>query len=171
MRRATGKGHAEWFALLDAWGATTHTHTEIARWLSETHGVPGWWTQNITVNYERARGMRAPHEMGDGFSISVTRTIAADPERILAAFTDTSIRKRWLPGAGMRQRPTRAALTARFDWSEPPSRIVVTVDPKGPGKGLVAVGHEKLPDAEAAERFKASWREALATLKALLERS
>jgi uncharacterized protein YndB with AHSA1/START domain len=171
MRRGSGKGHAEWFALLDAWGATAHTHTEIAKWLSETHGVPGWWTQNITVNYERARGMRGRHEMGDGFSISVTRTIGADAELILAAFTDTSVRKRWLPDAGMRQRPTRAARTARFDWSEPPSRIVVTVDPKGPGKALVAVAHEKLPDAEAAERFKASWREALATLKALLERA
>ena len=39
----------EWFALLDAWGATGHSHTEIARWLHETHGVPGWWSQNITV--------------------------------------------------------------------------------------------------------------------------
>jgi uncharacterized protein YndB with AHSA1/START domain len=171
MRRATGRGHAEWFALLDAWGATTHTHTEIARWLSEEHGVPGWWTQNVTVNYERARGMRAPHEMGDGFSISVTRTIATDPERLLAAFTDPTIRKRWLPEAGMRRRPTRAALSARFDWDEPPSRVVVTVAAKGPGKGLVAVAHEKLPDATAAERSKADWRASLDALKALLERA
>ena len=60
----TGRSHAEWFALLDAWGATEHTHTEIARWLSETQGIPGWWTQNITVNYERARGMRKPRTDG-----------------------------------------------------------------------------------------------------------
>ena len=58
MRNATGKGHGEWFGLLDAWGATDHSHTEIARWLNAEHGVPGWWSQNITVNYERARGMR-----------------------------------------------------------------------------------------------------------------
>jgi hypothetical protein len=70
----------------------------------------------------------------------------------------------------MHQRPTRAVLTARFDWAEPPSRIVVTVSPKGPGKGLVAVTHEKLPDAGAAARSKATWRESLAALKALLER-
>ena len=31
MRRATGKGHAEWFALLDAWGATDpHPHRDRA---------------------------------------------------------------------------------------------------------------------------------------------
>ena len=90
MRKATGKGHGEWFAILDRWGATGHTHTEIARWLNPEHGVPGWWSQNITVNYERARGMRRPGQMADGFSVSATRTIGAEPERVLKAFTDTA---------------------------------------------------------------------------------
>src|SRR4051812_47391089 len=35
MVAATGRTHAEWFALLDGWKATDHTHTEIARWLGE----------------------------------------------------------------------------------------------------------------------------------------
>jgi hypothetical protein len=147
MRRGTGRGHQEWFALLDAWGATGHSHTEIARWLHETQGVPGWWSQNVTVNYERARGMRSPGQM-----------------------TDAAFRKRWLPGITLRSRPTRAEWTARFDWSDPPSRIVFTVDPKGPDKSLVAVVHEKLPDAEAAERLKVAWRAWLSDLKADLER-
>ncbi len=169
VRRATGKGHDEWFALLDAWGATDHTHTEIARWLSETQGVPGWWTQNITVDYERARGMRRAHEMADGFSVSVTRTVAVEPEQLLAAFTDPGIRRRWLPDASMTPRPTRARLTARFDWPDPASRVVVTIVPKGDGRALVAVGHEKLPDAGAAAAMKVAWREALGALKAFLE--
>jgi uncharacterized protein YndB with AHSA1/START domain len=170
MERATGKRHAEWFALLDEWGATEHTHTEIARWLSETHGFLGWWVQNVTVAYERVRGMRAPHQMHDGFSISVSRTVDADPARALGAFTDASIRPRWLPDAGIRQRPTRAALLARFDWADPPSRLVVSVAPKAPGKAIVTVGHEKLPDAESAAHFKAAWRGWLGELKSLLER-
>jgi hypothetical protein len=69
----------------------------------------------------------------------------------------------------MRQRPTRAALSARFDWSDPPSRVVVTVVPKGTDKAVVAVGHEQLPDAESGERLKAAWREWLGTLKTVLE--
>jgi hypothetical protein len=170
MRRGSGRGHSEWFALLDAWGATEHTHTEIARWLHETQGVPGWWSQNITVNYERARGMRRPGQMADGFSISVTRTIAVDQDRLFAAVTVASTRKRWLPGITLRSRPTRAAWTSRYDWPDPPSRIVFTVIPKGPGKSLVAVAHEKLPDAEAAERLKTAWRGWFGDLKALLER-
>ena len=169
MERATGKPHAEWFALLDAWGAADHGHTEIARWLRDTHGVPGWWAQNVTVAYERARGRRAPHQLPDGFSVTATRTVAADAERALAAFTTPTIRGRWLPDAPMRQRPTRAVLTARFDWADPPSRVVVAVASKGPDKVVVAIAHEKLPDAASGERLKAAWREWLGALKLLLE--
>lgn len=169
MRRATGRGHRDWFDRLDAWGATAHTHTEIARWLGETHGVPGWWTQNITVAYERARGMRAPHQMRDGFSVGVTRTVAADAATALAAFTDESIRDRWLPSAPLRRRPTRAALAARFDWSDPPSRVVVGVVPRDDGRTVVAVTHEQLPDAEAGNRLKAAWRRSLDDLRTFLE--
>jgi hypothetical protein len=169
MLRATGKDHAEWFAILDAWGATDHNHTEIARWLSETQGTPGWWTQNITVAYERARGMRARHQMRDGFSISATKTIAAGPERALLAFTSESLRRGWLPDAPMRQRPTRAALSARFDWADPPSRIVVSAVPKGESRSVVAVAHEQLPDADAGDQFKRAWREWLSRLKTMLE--
>jgi uncharacterized protein YndB with AHSA1/START domain len=168
MIRATGKGHAEWFAILDAWGATEHTHTEIARWLSETQGAPGWWIQNITVSYERARGMRARHQMANGFSISVTRTMDAGPEAALAAFTDATVRATWL-SEPMRQRPTRARNVARFDWDEPPSRVVVSLAPKDDGRTAITVGHEQLPDAEAGERFKHRWREWLGTLKSTLE--
>lgn len=170
MQRATGKGHAEWFALLDTWGATDHGHTEIARWLSETHGVPGWWTQNITVSFERARGIRARHQMRDGFSVGATKTVGVDAERALAAFTSAPLRKRWLPNAPMRQRTTRAALSARFDWSDPTSRVVVTVVPKGAAKTLVSVAHERLPDADSGERLKGAWRAWLGELKAVLER-
>jgi hypothetical protein len=168
MIRATGKGHAEWFAILDAWGATDHTHTEIARWLSETQGTPGWWIQNITVSYERARGMRARHQMANGFSISVTRTVDVGPDVVLTAFTDDAIRATWL-SAPMRRRPTRARNVARFDWEEPPSRVVVSVAPKGDHRTTITVGHEQLPDAEAGEQFKVRWREWLGALKAVLE--
>jgi len=169
MIRATGHDHAEWFRRLDAWDATTHTHTEIARWLGEVHGVPSWWTQSITVAYERARGMRTRHQMADGFSVSVTRTIAVAPAAALEAFTDPARRASWLADAVLSPRPTRARLTARFDWAAPPSRVVVTVAAKDDGRSLLAVAHERLPDAEAGERMKASWRTWLDDLKSMLE--
>jgi len=169
MRKATGRSHAEWFALLDGWGAAAHTHTEIAEWLSSAHGAPSWWRQSITVDYERARGMRGRHQMADGFRVSVSRTVTVPPDRALAAFVDDATLRRWLPGAPMEPRPTRAKLTARFDWSDPPSRVVVNIARKGIDRSIVAVTHERLPDAAVAERLKAGWRDRLGHLKAFLE--
>ncbi|MEE3921840.1 hypothetical protein V2I01_36860 [Micromonospora sp. BRA006-A] len=60
LRERTGQDWAGWFDRLDAWGAVDRTHTEIARWLVDTHGMPGWWAQTVTVGYEQARGLRAP---------------------------------------------------------------------------------------------------------------
>lgn len=166
--RATGRTHDEWFAILDAWGATSHQHTAIATHVRDDLGVPGWWAQNITVDYERARGMRAPHQMASGFSVSANRTLGASAQRALAAFTDPSVRERWLP-TPMQPRPTRAKLTGRFDWPDPPSRVVVVVAEKGADKSTVSLAHEQLPDAESAARLKTAWREWLGALKALVE--
>ena len=78
IRRATGKGWKQWIRLLDDWGARERTHTEIARHVNQVFGVSGWWAQTVTVGYERARGMRAKHQRPDGFSVSVSKTVAVD---------------------------------------------------------------------------------------------
>ncbi len=96
---ATGHGWDHWFAALDEWGARERSHTEIARWLRDDHGVPGWYSQAISVSYERARGMRAVGEGVNGFTVSVSRTVGVPAEQLFAAFDDPARRERWLPGA------------------------------------------------------------------------
>jgi hypothetical protein len=169
VRRATGRSFPEWIALIDEWGGTNRRHPEIARWLVTEHAMPGWWSQSVTVTYERARGMRAVHQMTDGITVAVTRTVAADPDAALAAFTDPAIRRRWLGDVDVEQRRTTAAGGARFDWPEPPSRLVVQVLPKANGRSTVAIAHERLPDGDAAAQEKAAWRDRLAALKGILE--
>jgi uncharacterized protein YndB with AHSA1/START domain len=166
---ATGRSYPSWFALLDEWGATARRHAEIAAWLAEEHGVAPWWRQSVTVAYERARGMRAVHQMPSGFTVGVTRTIATAPEVALAAFTDPVVRRRWLGDIDVSQRRTTAAGNVRFDWPDPPSRLVVYAGPKGAAKTLVSVSHERLADADTAAREKSAWKERLGALKALLE--
>ena len=75
LTNATGHDWRHWFGLMDDWGATAHTHTEMARWLVDEHGVPGWWSQSITVGYEQARGLRVPGQHADGFSVSASKTV------------------------------------------------------------------------------------------------
>lgn len=170
VRQATGRGWDDWFTLLDDWGATGRGHTEIARWLVTEHDVGGWWAQSLTVGYERARGIRAKHQMATGFAVTVSKTVSVPVERLRAAFVDAGTRRRWQPDTSMRKRPGRSESTARFDWPDPASVVAVTFDPKGETKSVVAVQHQRLPDARAAERQKAYWRQALVALKESLEK-
>ncbi len=169
VRKGTGRGWDEWFALLDAWGATDRRRRDIVDWISGEHGVSGWWSQSVTGSYERARGLRAKHQMAAGYSVAASRTIGVAAHELLAAFTDERTREGWLPDVVLRQRSTRAAYTARFDWPEPSSMVVVFLTPIGEGKSRVTVQHERLPDAATADHFKRFWRERLPALRSLLE--
>jgi hypothetical protein len=163
IRRATGKGWTQWIRLLDDWGATAKTHTEIARHVSIELGVDGWWAQTVTVGYERARGMRAKHQRPDGFSVSVSKTVPVDVHTLWRAFTDTRARNRWLERGTLRLRTAQDDRTARFDVAGG-GIAAAGFTPKGPAKASVAIGFERLPDQAAVETTRAVWRERLATL-------
>ena len=89
VRNGTGRGWEEWLAVLDEWGGAEREHGEIAAWLMQEHGLSGWWTQTITVTYERERGLRAPGSSRDGlFEASASKTVAVPVERLFEAFVD-----------------------------------------------------------------------------------
>jgi hypothetical protein len=165
----TGRGWEEWFDVLDEWNAAEQPHKEIARWLREERGVDGWDAQSVTVSYERARGLRAVGERPEGFSITASKTVAVAVDRLYDAFVDESERERWLPGGELRQRTATKPKSARFDWGDGTTRVIVGFTPREEAKSTVALEHERLADADEAERMKAFWRERVAALKELLE--
>src|SRR6185436_10421285 len=169
MVEATGRGWQEWFAILDGWNGISHSHTEIARWLMEEQGVPGWYAQSLTVGYEQARGLRAPGQRKDGFAAGASRTVGVPVERLFEAFTDETIRDQWMPGADLRVRTATAPRTARYDWEDGSTRVIVGFDSAGEQKSRVALSHERLPDADSADEMKNWWRDRLTELKAKLE--
>jgi hypothetical protein len=169
IRRRTGRGWEEWFDLLDEWGAAERPHKEIARWLREERGVDGWGAQSVTVSYERARGLRAVGEHPEGFSVTAQKTVAVPVDRLYEAFVDESLRKRWLPEAELRERTATKPKSARFDWGDGGTRVVVGFIAKGEAKSTVALEHARLADAGEAERMKAFWRERVVVLKEALE--
>jgi hypothetical protein len=168
---ATARGWDEWVALLDRWGAASRSHAEIARWLASEHGVGGWWAQSITVGYERARGRRAPGQRPDGWSVSASKTVAVPVGRLYEAFLDETVRDRWLGPAELRLRTASEPRSARFDWADGTTRVIVTFEGLAAAKSRVSVQHERLPDADAAAERKAWWRERLTALVATLEAS
>jgi hypothetical protein len=168
----TGRGWEEWFDLLDDWGATERPHREIARWVADQLGIGPlvWDAQAITSSYERARGLRAVGETEQGFAASTSRTVAVPVEQLFDAVVDESQRRSWLPDGELNERTATRPRSARFDWGDGSSRVIVAFDKKGDEKSTMALQHVRLPDGQEAERMKAYWRERVSALKEELER-
>jgi hypothetical protein len=169
LKEHTGKGWRSWLRILDDWGARERKHGEIARYLMEERGVPGWWAQTITVGYERARGLRAKHQTLSGsFQVSVSKTLPLAAGKLFRAFAETPQRNRWLDPGTLKVRTKLEKRTIRFDYRDGSSRVVAWFDPKDRSKTTVTVQHEKLPDAGAVQEMRAMWKERLADLAGLL---
>jgi uncharacterized protein YndB with AHSA1/START domain len=185
----TGKGWKAWFALLDRWGASGKGHTETARHLREAHGLGPWWSQMVTVAYERERGLRVVGQRSRDFGVDVQRTVAVAPARAWAAFTDSKVLARWLgPGARVEPRvggrlragslgegEIRALVPGerlRCAWSAPGiapgSSVEVTFAPKGRSRVAVRVGHTLKAGSDCAP-MKLRWTEAMEALRERLE--
>ncbi|MGH2445474.1 MAG: hypothetical protein ACRDGD_05485 [Candidatus Limnocylindria bacterium] len=169
MTAATGHGWDHWLTILDRWGARERNHGEIAAFLNSEHGVPGWWTQSITNGYERTRGMRRKHQQADGFTIYASKTVDVPLDVLFDAFVDDGIRSHWLIDGSMSLRTSQPGRTARFDWGDGATRILVTFEEKAPSKATAYVSHERLTDADVAEIAKSLWKKRVTALKAFLE--
>jgi uncharacterized protein YndB with AHSA1/START domain len=172
IRERTGRGWEEWFDLLDSWATESMGHTELVQRVGELLGVLGWDAQAVATSFERACGKRAVGERigGDGFVATASKIMAASAEQVFGAFLDPSQRAWWLPDVQLSERTVSKPKGARFDLGDGTSRLLVTVEAKGPAKSTVVVEHSKLTDAGEREARKTYWRHALATLKSRLER-
>lgn len=163
----TGRPREEWHGLLDAAGATSWTHKQIADSLVTEHGVDGWWAQGITVGYEQARGMRLPGQRPDGtFDANASKTIARGAQEVFPHLAEDALRSAWL-GEGWHVTTATAPKRVRLR-SEDGSRAVLEVTAVSPVKTRVSVQHAKLPDPDTVAEKKTFWREALDRLAASL---
>ena len=164
IRRGSGRSWAQWYRILDAWGANERTHTEIARHVHDVLGVDGWWSQAVAVGYERARGMRARHQQTDGFRVSVSKTFPVSATRLFQAFVEPRVRNRWLERGTLRVRTSLPFRSARFDVENGRTRLIANFTSKGPKKASVQLEHQRLDDARAVEVMRALWKERFAAL-------
>lgn len=179
----TGHTLDHWFAVLDAFGKDKG-HTKAAAHLSRAHGVPDWHCQMITVEWERARGLRQKNQscLGD-FQVGVSKSVDAPIDAVVEAFASKARRTAWLAAAGAElrdaieaafasakppvvRRTTTYAPILRFRWDG--STVEVAVTEKAKGCSVVATSR-KLASAEAVEPRRAAWKRGLDALKAHLE--
>lgn len=169
VQKATGKNWAQWFAILDKAGARKMPHPEIAQLIGSKYKCPSWWRQMVTVEYERARGIRAIHETTSGFHAGRSITLGVPLGKLFDAWQDASARRRWLPDPDFTIRKANANKSMRITWGDGKTNIEAMFYSKGPKKSLLTVDVTKLPDAKAVAKWKTYWGGALGKLKALLE--
>lgn len=172
IRAGTGRGWDEWVALAADGPGRGASHSEIATWAGEQHGLAGWWAHGVAVGVRRLTGQRVPGQMADGsFAVSKTATLSADESDLRTALLDEGTRAALLPGLDvtLRSKPTSKALRlALADGSGPLGSILFTLATAGDGRCRVTVSHERLTSAADGERWKTFWAGWLAVVAGAL---
>jgi hypothetical protein len=163
IKENTGCTWEKWVKSLDYHGAESLPHREIAKLVSEKYQVPSWWTQTVTVGYERIKGLRVRGQRRDGtYEASKSRTFSVPVQTLFDAWHDARKRKQWLD-AEIKIRTATSPKSMRITWTD--GRIIaVGFYPKGESKSSVAVQHTKLPDRAAADSLKKYWSDRLEAL-------
>lgn len=182
----TGYDLTHWFDVLDRFDAVKKGHTAAARHLNKTYGVDGWYSQGITVSYERARGVRAVNQRTSGeYEVSVSKVVPVAIEAAIAAFEHKRRRSTWatkadpalakalaagLDAAGSKGfvlKPKGHAI-CRYKWDG--TLVELYIEPRNGGKSSVVVRHAKLLSKEMLDERRAQWRAALGSLAAYLSK-
>jgi hypothetical protein len=164
LKAKTGCTWERWVHALDRVQAFAWPHRRIAQYVHTKYKTPDWWSQTVTVGYERIKGLRAIGQRRDGgFETSKSKTFAVPLARLYRAFSDARTRARWLPDVSLEVRTARANKSMRVTW---PDRTSVEIGffGKGVAKSQVAVQHSKLPDRPTALRLKQYWTQRLGAL-------
>ena len=166
VQKATGRTWAQWVRALDAEKSAEKPHREIAKYVSSL-GTPSWWTQMVTVGYERIRGLRERGQSRAGLhGAGKSRTFDVPVEKLFQAFADARRRRRWLP-VKVTIRSMNLPKRMRMTW-EDGTTVVFEFTSKGLKRSSVAVAHQKLPDKAAAAAKKKEWGEHLDRLAEFL---
>jgi hypothetical protein len=168
IKAKTGCTWERWVPALDHHGAEKMSHREITKLVNEKWKIDGWWSQTVTVGYERIKGLRARGQRRDGtYEVNKSRTFDVPVSTLFAAWKDSGLRRQWLDGESVKVRTATAPKSMRLGWSDG-SIIAVGFMPKSKTKSAVAVQHTKLPDGETASRLKQYWTDRLDALGEVL---
>jgi hypothetical protein len=171
LKAKTGCTWERWVYALDRRGAEKMSHRDIAALANEKYKVDGWWSQTVTVGYERIKGLRARGQRRDGtYEATKSRTFNVPVTTLFNAWADPSARQRWLNGTNVKVRTATAPKSMRLDWNDR-SIIAVGFAAKSKSKSSVAVQHAKLPDRATADRLKQYWSDRLDALGEVLSSS
>ena len=168
VKAKTGCTWERWVWALDRARADTWPHPEIARYIREKYKTSSWWSQTLTVGYERIKGLRAIGQLRDGgFEANRSRTFPVTVSRLYRAFSHRRVRSRWLDGVNLTIRTATKDRSMRITWPDG-TLVQAMFYAKGQGRSQVPIQHGRLPDRRAADTTRHFWGERLNALRELL---
>lgn len=170
VKKHTGCTWERWVHALDRRGAAEMSHREIVALVNVKYKVPDWWSQMVTVGYERIKGLRARGQRRDGsYEATKSRTFDVPVSTLFEAWFDAARRRKWLDEPAT-VRTATAPKSLRLGWPDG-NIIAVGFFSKGASRSSVALSHPKLPDRDTADSLKQYWSGRLDALGALLGKS
>jgi len=168
VKQKTGCTWEKWVWALDRVEAYSWPHSRIATYIREKYQPPSWWTQTVTVGYERIKGLRAIGQRRDGgYMANKSKTFSVPVPPLYRAVSDRRFRVRWLPEGVSRFSSSRREKYLRGRGADgTPLEFVFSA--RGRGRSTIQVQQGPLPDAAAASRVRRFWGERLAALGQLL---
>jgi uncharacterized protein YndB with AHSA1/START domain len=190
VKQATGKDWKGWFAVLDALGAGAGRKALMDHLLKE-HKVDIWWIPTIAIEFEKARGIVEKDGRPKGYSICSTKTIAASPGDVFAAFIDPATPGSWLGSKGKLAAAEGGAFATAAGQSgtvkkSAPGKLLrlVWLDPRIGGEQLVelkvtaagaktsvVLNHERIQTRGGSDGIREGWSACFDALKKHLEKS
>lgn len=158
VQEATGRGWDEWCDAIDAGPDFEGDHTAIAAYLRDELSVDAWWSQSITVGYERITGLRLPYQRADGtFTAGRSATITLDAAGLRSALFDDADRADLFPGYTTELLSRSTAKAIRISIG--PGVAHFGIDERGDGRVKVSIDHRKLPTFDDVAEWKFYWGE------------
>ena len=165
VQAKTGKTWSQWFVLLDRDGGRTLNHQDLVALLRRKYGVGPWWQQMVTVEYERARGLREKHQTATGYSVSRSKTMNVAIKKLYAAWHQSRLRDLWLAEKKLSLRTATTNKSLRMIWKDGKTQVNVYFYAKNAGKSQVVIEHNKLASAAAVKRMQNYWSRKLDKLQ------
>lgn len=188
-KKATGKTLKQWFRELDGMDGLKQGRRAGTQHIYSQH-ADVWWPTTIYVEYEAHHGVRKKDGYAEGYSICVTKTIAAPVASVYRAWTSpaqfaevfgdgatqtvreggTLTCKAGCKGVFTRVRPDK---DLRFTWEHRGSTAPMQVDvqfQEAKGKCLINVMTSRIQTRNEADGLRQAWSEALVRLKKICEK-
>lgn len=186
MAKETGHTRSEWFKEIERTKADGRS--SIGKALLAKR-VDSWWITVITVEYEAGAGIVEKDGRPKGYSLCITKSVAAPVSRVFKSFTVPKELNKWFgaanemaavdggsyrnadgnKGSVKKVRPDKALA---LSWDAPGfaegSQVEVLFQPKGDGCGII-INHTRVMTRHEADQVRAMWGESLDRLKSHLE--